>query len=45
MNTMRALINNHSPNILALTETKMEDHINILQAIDFTDVIQAQASG
>ncbi|KAH0781846.1 hypothetical protein KY290_001444 [Solanum tuberosum] len=45
MNNMRALIEWNNPTILSLTETRMEDHDNLLQALDFTDVIQIPAIG
>ncbi|KAH0698593.1 hypothetical protein KY284_012808 [Solanum tuberosum] len=45
MNNIRALIDSHNPTILALTETRMEDHDKILQALDYTDVIQVPAFG
>lgn len=45
MNNLRALIETHNPTVLALVETRMEDHNNLLQALDFTDVIQAPAKG
>ncbi|KAK4718212.1 hypothetical protein R3W88_016550 [Solanum pinnatisectum] len=40
MTNVHALIEWNNPTILALTETRMEDHGKILQALDFTDVIQ-----
>ncbi|KAH0695957.1 hypothetical protein KY289_013439 [Solanum tuberosum] len=45
MNNIRALIDSHNPTILALTETRMEDHDKILQALDYTDVIQVPTFG
>lgn len=42
---MRNLINTHKSTVLALTETRMEDHNNLLQTMNFTDVIQVPASG
>ncbi|KAH0675952.1 hypothetical protein KY285_023753 [Solanum tuberosum] len=45
MKNMRTLMEFHNPTILALTETRMEDHNKILHALDFTDVIQVPASG
>ncbi|KAK4729525.1 hypothetical protein R3W88_022513 [Solanum pinnatisectum] len=45
MNNMCALIEWNNPTILALTEMRMEDHDNLLQALDFTDVIQILAIG
>ncbi|KAH0769051.1 hypothetical protein KY290_013032 [Solanum tuberosum] len=45
MNNTRALIYSHNPTILALAETRMEDHDKILQALDYTDVIQVLAFG
>ncbi|KAH0761310.1 hypothetical protein KY290_017383 [Solanum tuberosum] len=45
MSNLRTLIeiNNHS--ILVLTETRMEDHDKIFQALDYTDVLQVPAVG
>ncbi|KAK4733421.1 hypothetical protein R3W88_007682 [Solanum pinnatisectum] len=37
MNNMCALIEWNNPTILALTETRMEDHDNLLTALGFTD--------
>lgn len=45
MNNMCALMERHNPTILALTETRMEDHNKILQALDYADVIQVPATG
>ncbi|KAH0686312.1 hypothetical protein KY289_017066 [Solanum tuberosum] len=44
MKNMCTLMEFHNPTILTLTETRMEDHNKILQALDFTDVIQVPAS-
>lgn len=38
-------MNTHNSRVLALIETKMEDHNNLLHALDFTDVIQVPAIG
>lgn len=45
MNNVHALIDSHNPTILALSETKMEDHDKILQALDYTNVIQVPTTG
>ncbi|KAG5594328.1 hypothetical protein H5410_035560 [Solanum commersonii] len=42
---LRALIDLNNSTILALTETKMEDHGNLLQALEYTDVIQVPTLG
>ncbi|KAG5582326.1 hypothetical protein H5410_052953 [Solanum commersonii] len=44
MSNMRALMEYHNPTMLALTETRMEDHNGILEALDYTDVIQVPAA-
>ncbi|KAK4733561.1 hypothetical protein R3W88_007822 [Solanum pinnatisectum] len=44
MNNLRALLEWNNPCVLALTETRMEDHDRILQSLDFTDVIQVAAT-
>ncbi|KAG5590032.1 hypothetical protein H5410_040546 [Solanum commersonii] len=38
-------LNSNNPTVLALTETRMEDQDTLLQALDFTDVIQVLATG
>ncbi|KAG5614400.1 hypothetical protein H5410_014224 [Solanum commersonii] len=45
MNNMCALIECNNPTILAHTETRMEDHDNLLTTLDFTDVIQIPMIG
>lgn len=45
MNNLRALIEWNNQTVLALRETRMEDHNKILQDLDFTDVIQVPATG
>ncbi|KAH0645314.1 hypothetical protein KY284_033198 [Solanum tuberosum] len=44
MNNLRALIAWNNPTVLALTETIMEDHNKVLQALNFSDVIQVPAN-
>ncbi|KAK4708677.1 hypothetical protein R3W88_029602 [Solanum pinnatisectum] len=42
---LQALIDLNNPTILALTETKMEDHDNLLQTLEYTVVIQVPGWG
>ncbi|KAK6793607.1 hypothetical protein RDI58_007060 [Solanum bulbocastanum] len=44
MSNLRTLLEWNNPCVLALTETRMEDHDRILQSLDFTDVIQVPAA-
>ncbi|KAH0673719.1 hypothetical protein KY290_003568 [Solanum tuberosum] len=45
MTNLHSLVELNKPTILALTETRMKDHNKILQALDFTDVIQVPVIG